>query len=153
MTRSNLSIVLALGIAGSMTLARLVAADSASMEPTKVVSSFHAALSAGNSEQALSLLSPEVSIFESGGAEMSRAEYGSHHLAGDMEFVRATKTTVVDEQSGQSADVAWVLRRTTTTGQFRGKQINSRGTETMILRKTEAGWLIGHIHWSSHTPK
>lgn len=153
MTRSNLSAVLALSFAGGMAVAGQTAPDSTSMEPTKVVSSFHAALAAGNREQALSFLSPEVIIFESGGAEMSREEYGSHHLAGDMEFVRATKTTVVDEQSGQAADMAWVLRRTTTTGTFRGKQINSRGTETMILRRSETGWLIAHIHWSSHTPK
>ena len=153
MNRSQLSVVLALGLAGGLAPARAMAAESISMDPTKVVSAFHAALSGGDREQALSLLSPKVVIFESGGAEMSREEYGSHHLAGDMEFVRATKTTVVAEQSGQAADVAWVLRRTATTGTFRGKDINSRGTETMMLRKSEAGWLIVHIHWSSHNSK
>jgi uncharacterized protein DUF4440 len=153
MKRSRLAAVLCSGLVGGMALAGQAAADSATMEPSQVVSAFHTALSSGSREQALALLSPEVVIFESGGAETSRDEYGSHHLGGDMEFVRATKTTVVDEQSGQSADAAWVLRRTTTTGQFRGKAINSRSTETMILRKGAAGWLITHIHWSSHTPK
>lgn len=153
MKRSVASIVLTIGVVAGMAMARPVVADSEARDPAQIVSSFHAALSAGNREQALALLSPEVVIFESGGAEMSRDEYGSHHLAGDMEFVRAVKTAVVDEQSGQSADVAWVLRRTATTGKFRDKEINSRGTETMILRRTADGWRISHIHWSSHNAK
>lgn len=153
MKHSIVMTLLLSGLACGLATAAAAAAEPPMMEPTQVVSAFHAALSAGKSDEALSLLSPEVVIFESGGAEMTRAEYGSHHLAGDIEFVRTVATTVVDEQSGQSGEAAWVLRRTSTTGKFRGKEINSRGTETMILRKTEAGWRIAHIHWSSHSPK
>lgn len=41
--------------------------------------------------------------------------------------------------------------RTKTAGTFRDKIINARGVETMLLRRTEHGWRIAHIHWSSRS--
>jgi ketosteroid isomerase-like protein len=88
-------------------------------------------------------------IFEAGEAEMSRDEYAKDHLGADMEFSKATARKVVDRRSGVAGEAAWVLTRTTTTGTFRGKEIKSRGNETIVLKKTASGWLIVHIHWSS----
>jgi ketosteroid isomerase-like protein len=66
-----------------------------------------------------------------------------------MEFAQATKEEVVAREAGVSGDAAWVLTRSRTTGTFREKKIDLRGTETMLLRKSADGWRIVHIHWSS----
>jgi ketosteroid isomerase-like protein len=117
--------------------------------PAAAVESFHSALASGDAERALSWLDPEVVIFESGGAEMSREEYASHHLESDMEFTTATDTEVLDRRAQAGADVAWVLSRTRTTGRFRDRAIDLDGVETMVLRRVDAQWRIVHIHWSS----
>jgi ketosteroid isomerase-like protein len=115
----------------------------------ETVHAFHAALAAGDSATALSLLAPDVVIFESGGVEASRDEYRSHHLPADMEFSRSVTREITNERSGSSGDVAWVLTESHATGTFRDRPINSRGVGTMLLRRTADGWRIVHIHWSS----
>lgn len=121
--------------------------------PEEVVAAFHDALSRGDRAKVTELLAPGIIIFESGGAELSREEYASHHLGDDMEFAQATKEEVVDRQSGEAGDAAWVLTRSRTAGTFREKKVDLRGTETMLLRKTPDGWKIVHIHWSSAKAK
>ena len=121
--------------------------------PAAAVEGFHASLAAGDRERALSWLDPKVVIFESGGAEMSREEYASHHLESDMAFVGATKSEVVDRQAHSASDTAWVLSRTRTTGQFRDRPIDSDGVETMVLQRDAGQWRIVHIHWSSYARK
>ena len=127
----------------------LLSAQDGPSSPGEAVAAFHAALSSGERGAALALLDPEVLIFESGGAELSRDEYASHHLSSDMKFSTATAHTIVDQRSGGVDDVAWVLTRSETSGTFRDKTINARGVETMLLRRTAHGWRIVHIHWSS----
>ncbi len=117
--------------------------------PENVVRAFHEALAAGDSVRALELLAEDVVIYESGGVEASREEYRSHHLPADIAFASSTEREVTLERSGRSADVAWVLSRSTTTGTFREQEINSIGTETILLELTPDGWRIRHIHWSS----
>lgn len=70
-----------------------------------------------------------------------------------MAFASAVKNRVVDRRQGGDAGTAWVLSRTETQGTFRGRAIDARGTETMLLRKTAEGWRIVHIHWSSQAVK
>ena len=117
--------------------------------PTEVVDAFHAALSAGDSAAALGFLSPDVVIFESGGAEMSREEYRSRHLGADMEFSQSTAREITERRAEAGADVAVVLTRSTTSGTFRDREIDSTGVETMVLVLTNDSWTIQHIHWSS----
>ena len=117
--------------------------------PTEVVDAFQAALSTGDSATALGFLSPDVVIFESGGAEMSREEYRSQHLGADIEFSMSTIGEITGRRSDVDGDLAWVLTRSSTTGTFRGRDIDSKGVETMILFRTEDRWKISHIHWSS----
>jgi ketosteroid isomerase-like protein len=118
-------------------------------EPADVVRDFHAALIAGDSVRALSLLAPDVMIFESGGVESSRDEYMQHHLGSDMLFAGSVAREVIEQWTDESGDVAWVLSTSTTKGTFRDREIDSRGVETMLLRRTADGWRIVHIHWSS----
>ncbi|HVT58912.1 MAG TPA: nuclear transport factor 2 family protein [Thermoanaerobaculia bacterium] len=121
----------------------------AAAQPTQVVAAFHAALAGGDRNAALSLLAPEVVIFEAGGAEVSREEYALHHLDADLELSRATRERLVEQRTGGEGGVAWVLSRTATSGNFRGQPVSSNVTETAILRRTATGWLIVHMHWSS----
>ncbi len=123
-------------------------AQEASNEPAEIVHAFHAAVAAGDSTGALSLLDPAVVIYESGGVERSRAEFQSHHLGIDMAFDQSTDRTVVEQNTVQSGEYAWFTSVSQVRGEFRGREINSRGTETVVLRHTDAGWRIVHIHWS-----
>lgn len=118
--------------------------------PAGTVEAFHQALAGGDRQAVLALLAQDAVIFESGGAEMSPAEYAHHHLAGDMAFTAATEREIVDRQVRENGHVAWVLTRTETRGSFRGRDVASRGTETMVLVRGEGGWRIAHIHWSSN---
>ena len=126
-------------------------AQESAQTPQETVEAFHQSLVDGDQEQALALLSEDVVIFESGGAELSRQEYASHHLPADMAFSAATKRRVVDSQGHATGNVAWQLTRSETTGVYKDRQINSHGVETMLLRQTEQGWRITHIHWSSRS--
>ena len=119
--------------------------------PRETVLAFHQALASGDEQAALALLLEETVIFESGGAELSRQEYASHHLEADMAFSSSTQRKVVGRQGHESGDVAWELTRFETTGAYKDRKINSHGVETMLLRRTDAGWRIMHIHWSSRS--
>ena len=140
-------------LVGSIISAAAASTAGPASGPTKTVEAFHAALAAGDKEGALGQLAEGVVIFESGGAEMSRAEYASHHIDGDMEFVKATRREIQDQSETLSGEIAWVLTRSKTTGSYKERDIDSRGVETMVLRKNGAGWMIVHIHWSSRNAK
>lgn len=126
-----------------------VNAVSAANAPATAVDAFHAALSKGDTRTALDLLAEDVLIFESGGVERNRAEYASHHLAADAAFSAAVRRTLVSRSHGDAGDAAWVTSVETVAGTYRGRAINLRSVETMILRRVAGKWRIGHIHWSS----
>lgn len=117
--------------------------------PVGVVTEFHAALTSGNTAAALELLAEDVIIFESGGVESSRAEYASHHLQADAAFSAAVARRLTNRTHGQKGDTAWVMTVETVIGNYRGRAINSRSVETMLLRRVDGQWRIVHIHWSS----
>lgn len=139
------SLILALLVAGLP----LAAQD----DPVAVVDAFHDALNSGDGDAAIAQMAPDVVIFEAGGAEMSRDEYAGGHLGGDMRFAAVVQREVADRQHAIAGDVAWVLTRTRTTGTMGEREIDSRGVETMVLRRTDEGWKIVHIHWSSRAAR
>ncbi len=126
--------------------------DSAAV--ARVVNSYHAALSAGDSAAALALLAPDVMILESGGVE-TRAEYRSHHLAGDIAFAKGVAGVRAPLRIHVAGDVAWTVGTSTTQGMYKSRTINSVGAESMVLSRTKDGWRIRSIHWSSRnrTPR
>ena len=124
--------------------------DSASV--VSVIERFHAALAAGDSTAALQLLAPDAMILESGGVE-TRAEYQSHHLAGDIAYAKSMRSTRGPIRVSVRGDVAWAASTSTTTGESRGRQVNSAGAELMVLTRTAAGWRISAIHWSSRAQR
>jgi len=70
-------------------------AEGGSDSPAGTVNRFHDALASGDRARALELLDPGIVIYESGGAELSRDEYASHHLAADREFSAATTLEIL----------------------------------------------------------
>lgn len=117
--------------------------------PSETVTSFHAAITAGERDKALALLSPTVVIYESGHVERSREEYAKGHLGSDMEFSKQMTRKVLKHSEQVMGNVAVVLDETETSGTYKGKQITSAGVETAVLEKRGDGWIITHVHWSS----
>jgi ketosteroid isomerase-like protein len=117
--------------------------------PAAVVEAFHSALKSGDTNAALALLGADVLIYEEGGAERTRAEYASHHLAADAAFAAATSHTIVRRTGGVSGNLAWVSSEGRTTGLYKTRPVDRVTAETMVLRRDRDGWRIEHIHWSS----
>lgn len=120
--------------------------DSAAVVAT--VARFHDALERGDSAAALSLLSSDAVILESGGAE-TVSEYRAHHLPADIAFAQAIRSVRSAIRVTVQGDLAWAAGTSTTQGEFRDRPVNSAGAELMVLRRTGDGWRIVAIHWSS----
>ena len=123
-----------------------VSSDSSAV--AAVVDSYHKALSSGDSALALNLLADDATILESGGLE-TRAEYRSHHLAGDIGFARAVRSVRGPLTVTLNGATAWTSSTSTTQGEFNGRPINSIGAESMVLTRSGTSWRIRSIHWSS----
>jgi len=122
------------------------ALDSAAVVGT--VARFHAALAAGDSLAALAYLEDDAVVLESGGME-TREEYRSHHLPADIAFARAVPSDRAPMRVRVEGDAAWVWSTSVAQGQYNGRPVNSAGAELIVLRRTDAGWKISAIHWSS----
>lgn len=110
---------------------------------------FRAALKAGDATGAAAFLSDQVKIYEGGYVESSKSEYQSHHLEADISFAKATDYAVIKREINIWGDTAVSTTEGKTTGEYRGRAINSLGTETMVMRRDHGQWRIIHIHWSS----
>ena len=126
-----------------------VAAQDASDEAVvgEVVAGFHSALNEGRADDALALLADDAVILEGGGQE-TKAEYASHHLEADIAFATAVDRVRGDLTIVIQGDVAWAMSTSRTTGEVRGREIDSRGGELMVLSRTPDGWIIRSISWS-----
>jgi len=125
-------------------------ASSSEVEATvrTVIHGFKQALQAGDSLAVLDLLHPEARIYEGGHAE-TREQYRSGHLRSDIAFLGAVTSETIWESVVVGSDVAVYMSEYTVQGEYRGREIDSHGTETIALVPTEEGWRIRHIHWSS----
>lgn len=117
-------------------------------EVREVVRDFHAALAAGDSLRALGHLHPDVVIYEGGHAE-TLAEYRSGHLRSDIAFAGAVTREITADAVTLWNDTALYTAEAHTTGLWRDRDIDSHGTESIVLVRTPDGWRIRHIHWSS----
>lgn len=138
----------------TLALALALAAPLAQAQDAReTVTAFHAALHAGQKDKALAYMSPSVLIYESGYVERSRDEYAAHHLASDMEFAKGTTRKVLRHNIREQGDMAIVVEETETNGSFKGKDVASFGTETVLLERKDGKWAITHVHWSSRKAK
>lgn len=122
-------------------------------EPKEVLAAFHAALVAGDQAKAAELLAPDISIFESGYVERSRAEYAGHHLPEDIAFAKTSTSKVLQTKESIDGNLAVIWQESETRAKLKGKQLHIFGTETSVLQKTGDSWSILHIHWSSRKAK
>lgn len=119
--------------------------------PVSVVNGFTRALQRNNAKLLKMIVEPEVIIFEEGGVEASFAEYAAGHLKSDMAFMSKIDRTIKSQQVIEDTKLATVI----TSSEVRNKTgvgalaLHNRVLETMVLKKTTAGWKIIHIHWSS----
>ena len=118
-----------------------------------VVDAFHSALKRGDTEGAAACLATDALIYESGSAERSKAEYAAHHLAADAGFAKVTTRLVTNMADHTVGDFAWIATESITTGTYKDHAINSKSTETMVLRRQNGSWKIEHVHWSSVNAK
>ena len=121
----------------------------AAREAAATVDAFHAALHRGDTRAAAALLADNALIFESGGAERSKAEYAGHHLPADAAFSQAVSSTVTRRAGNSDGTIAWIASEGRMSGTYKGKPLDEVTTETMVLRRVGDGWKIVHIHWSS----
>ncbi|HEU4852905.1 MAG TPA: nuclear transport factor 2 family protein [Telluria sp.] len=133
----------------AMLVAVALAPAASAAEPRDALASFHAALAAGDRPTALSLLAPDVAIYESGFVERSRDEYASHHLGDDMEFAKTSTRKVLKQTERVQGSMAILWQETETVGTSKGKPVHVLGTETALLEKQGDSWIIRHVHWSS----
>ncbi len=115
-----------------------------------VIEAFHAALVAGDSTTALSLLADDVVILESGGTE-NKDHYRNGHISGDMRFARAAPRKRGEIDVRVLGDVAWASSTSITQGRMGDREINSQGAELVVLARDGGTWKITAIHWSSRT--
>ncbi len=117
--------------------------------PGRVVQQFHQALQKGDESLAKSLLADDVLIYEGGGIERSAAEYASHHLKADIQYMSGLTVKLLEHQVKESENMAYSTSRSLLSGEYQGKNIKTQTMETILLTKTNGNWLISHIHWSN----
>jgi ketosteroid isomerase-like protein len=114
----------------------------------KALDDFHDALGRGDRNGALSLLSEDALIYESGHAER-KSEYAAHHLAADIAYAKAVPATITSRAGHSTGSLVWVTTEGRTVGAYKGKAVDRRTVETAILRLRSGKWRILHLHWSS----
>ncbi|PXX47055.1 nuclear transport factor 2 family protein [Undibacterium pigrum] len=122
-------------------------------EPKDALAAFYAAVAAGDKAKATELLAPDVTIYESGYVERSRADYAGHHLPEDMAFAKTSTRTVLQQSQRIDGNLAVIWAETETKAKVKGKDVQLFGTETALLQKSGNDWQIVHVHWSSRKSK
>lgn len=127
--------------------------DAQAQPAVAVVEQFSKALQAGDMAAVRTLLTDDVLVLESGGAERSREEYLGHHAGADAAFLREAHVRVKRRVARAEGSIAWVGTESELHATKDGKPLPLLSTETMVLRKVGADWRIAHIHWSSRPKK
>lgn len=122
-------------------------------EPKETLAAFQVALASGDREKAAELLAPDITIYESGYVERSRAEYAEHHMAGDMALAKTATHKVLRQSERRDGNLSVIWEETETNATVKGKVVRYLGTSTALLQKTGDIWTIVHVHWSSRKPK
>jgi len=124
------------------------AAPSDSAQVVALVADFHEALERGDSTAALSLLSADVVIVESGDVE-SLADYRAHHLPADIAFAKAIKASRQPRGMTVAGDLAYSVATSATKGTYKDRAVDTLGAELIVARRMNGTWKIAAIHWSS----
>jgi uncharacterized protein (TIGR02246 family) len=112
------------------------------------VEQFNAALAAADSARAMTLLADDVLVLESG-AVQTRAEYLAHHLGADMKASQGSKEQWTVLKVSVIGDAAYVVSKKVSPPTGAQGSAGSESAELMVLSKTQSGWKIRAVHWSS----
>jgi|TARA_R110000744_G_scaffold58826_7_gene122715 ketosteroid isomerase-like protein len=58
------------------------------------------------------------------------------------------ETTTIEHQVDINGNMALSMSRSKTTGNYKDKNVDYEGLETMVLKLSDDEWKITHIHWS-----
>ena len=112
-----------------------------------VVEQFHAAMKRGDAEAVAALMADDAVIYEQGWVEVSKEEYVTGHLPGDISYSVGMTDQVVRRRVSTSGSFAVVMTQSRTTGTYEGKPVDREGTETMVLKRVKGALIITHIQW------
>lgn len=126
--------------------------NQAATEVRAVIAAYDSAVSASDTARAVSLLHPELVVYEHGHVEGSRDAFAKDHLLADMEFMRNATMERGDRgvHVASGNDIAWTISPYELRGEYKGKKVHNAGTETLVLVRGEDGWKIRHAHYSGH---
>jgi ketosteroid isomerase-like protein len=66
-----------------------------------------------------------------------------------MKFLAGMETELLSRHEFTEGNMAVVTTLTRMRGMYRGKTVDNRSTETLVLNRIEGQWKIIHVHWSS----
>lgn len=118
-------------------------------EVLAVVERFHAAIKDGDLGLAERVLASDVTIYEQGHREASRAEYLGHHFKQDAAFAKAIPSTIESRAAKVSGDLALVTFESSSAGMYKEKPVRTANLSTYVLAKRGGNWWIVHVHWSA----
>lgn len=155
MTLRTLTLALCLFCGSVLAAAAIAAAPAiaAAALPVTAVEQFHTAMKRGDAEAVAALMAGDAVIYEQGWVEVSKDEYVTGHLPGDIAYSVGMTDQVLSRRVSTNGSFALVMTQSRTTGTYEGKPVDREGTETMVLKRVKGAWLITHIHWSSHPKK
>jgi hypothetical protein len=123
-----------------------------SEEVVQVLEDFRKAIIDNKQVKASNLLTKDARILESGGIE-TKEEYLSHHFHSDGKFLSAMEQEVQSQKVKLTENTAWVSTLSRMRGDYNDKEISIDSVELAVLVKTEDGWKISSLHWSSRDAK
>jgi hypothetical protein len=119
-------------------------------EVVKVLEDFRMAIIKNEQEKASELLAEDARILESGGIE-TKEEYLSHHFHSDGKFLSAMEREVKSQKVKSNKNTAWVSTVSHMRGSYNNRDVSVNSAELAVLIKTEDGWKISAVHWSSRS--
>lgn len=137
-----------LWLALAMALAPQATSARAFDDPLVTVNVFRSALLDGNVGTALTLLAPDVLVYQAGGEQGSREDYAKNQIKKDIAHLAAYYVEEKNQKHDVQDNLAWVSTRLRLLGKSTEKPVEHFGTETVVLRRSISGWLIVHRHWS-----
>ena len=120
--------------------------------PADVARGYFEAIARKDLDAAGALFAERSSVFEAGGQEGDWARYRAHHIGAELDAIERFDASLGEPEEevgggGAMAFVAWPIEYHIVLRD--GREIDSRGTVTFVFVRSDEGYLIRHLHWSS----
>ena len=117
-------------------------------DAVELVDAFAAVLAAGQLDVARQFLTPDAVIVANGKTLGTRDAYIDGPARGDAAALRTVDRDILHRNAWAGPGLAYVVteKRLRAPGATTGP--SEVVIETMLVRKTESGWKIAHVHWS-----